>query len=127
MAAPPRLTKTELLTDPEPSASYLIVFEDVVLAFEDTPVLNGISFRLSKGETKAIFGVAGSGKSTILKLTLGLLKPDSGHIYVLGEEITERKKAPCLTLLRFEKMWLSGCSKKAMSPKKRWTTRSARP
>ena len=100
MAAPPRLTKTELLTDPEPSASYLVVFEDVVLAFEDNPVLNGISFRLSKGETKAIFGVAGSGKSTILKLTLGLLKPDSGHIYVLGEEITERKEEDLFELRR---------------------------
>jgi len=100
MAAPPRLTKTELATDTEPSVSYLVVFEDVVLAFEDTPVLNGISFRLSKGETKAIFGVAGSGKSTILKLTLGLLKPDSGHIYVLGEEITERKEEDLFELRR---------------------------
>jgi phospholipid/cholesterol/gamma-HCH transport system ATP-binding protein len=100
MAAPPRLTKAELLPDAEPSASYLVVFEDVVLGFEDTPVLNGISFRLSKGETKAIFGVAGSGKSTILKLTLGLLKPDSGHIYVLGEEITERKEEDLFELRR---------------------------
>jgi phospholipid/cholesterol/gamma-HCH transport system ATP-binding protein len=100
MAAPPSLTTTEALPDTAPSASYLVVFEDVVLAFEDTPVLNGISFRLSKGETKAIFGVAGSGKSTILKLTLGLLKPDSGHIYVLGEEITERKEEDLFELRR---------------------------
>jgi phospholipid/cholesterol/gamma-HCH transport system ATP-binding protein len=100
MAAPPSVTTTEALPDTEPSASYLVVFEDVVLAFEDTPVLNGISFRLSKGETKAIFGVAGSGKSTILKLTLGLLKPDSGHIYVLGEEITERKEEDLFDLRR---------------------------
>ena len=42
---------------------------------------------LSQGETKALFGVAGSGKSTILKLTLGLIKPDSGSIYVLGEDV----------------------------------------
>jgi phospholipid/cholesterol/gamma-HCH transport system ATP-binding protein len=59
------------------------------MAFEDKPVLDGISFCLPKGETKAIFGVAGSGKSTILKLALGLLKPDSGHIYVLGEDVTQ--------------------------------------
>ena len=51
-----------------------VVFEDVWLAFADTEVLCGVSFRLAVGETKALFGVAGSGKSTILKLVLGLLK-----------------------------------------------------
>jgi phospholipid/cholesterol/gamma-HCH transport system ATP-binding protein len=99
MAAPPSVI-TERLPKTPPTASYLVVFEDVVLAFEDTPVLNGISFQLSKGETKAIFGVAGSGKSTILKLTLGLLQPDSGHIYVLGEEITGRKEEDLFELRR---------------------------
>jgi len=99
MVAPPSV-RTERLPEAPPPASYLVVFEDVVLAFEDTPVLNGISFRLSKGETKAIFGVAGSGKSTILKLTLGLLKPDSGRIYVLGEEIAERKEEDLFELRR---------------------------
>src|ERR1700719_1742287 len=69
---------------PPPDA---IVFEDVELAFDDKVVLNGISFRLAHGETKAIFGVAGSGKSTILKLALGLLKPDAGRITVLDEDI----------------------------------------
>lgn len=63
-------------------------FEDVSIAFEDQQVLDGISFCLELGETKAIFGVAGSGKSTILKLALGLLRPDSGRIVVLGEEVT---------------------------------------
>jgi phospholipid/cholesterol/gamma-HCH transport system ATP-binding protein len=66
-----------------------IVFENVELIFEHKPVLDGISFRLPHGETKAIFGAAGAGKSTILKLALGLLKPDSGRIFVLGEDITE--------------------------------------
>ena len=51
-------------------------------------MLNGVSFELRRGETKVIMGVAGSGKSTILKLCLGLLKPNSGHIYVLGHDIT---------------------------------------
>lgn len=63
-------------------------FEDVSIAFGDQPVLDNISFRLARGSTKAIFGVAGSGKSTILKLALGLLRPDSGRIVVLGEEVT---------------------------------------
>jgi phospholipid/cholesterol/gamma-HCH transport system ATP-binding protein len=65
-----------------------IIFEDVFIGFEDLAVLNGVSFELRRGETKVIMGVAGSGKSTILKLCLGLLKPDSGHIYVLGHDIT---------------------------------------
>ena len=99
MAAPPSVSIERLPKTP-PTASYLLVFEDVVLASEDNPVLNGISFQLSKGETKAIFGVAGSGKSTILKLTLGLLQPDSGHIYALGEEVTGRKEEDLFELRR---------------------------
>jgi len=65
-----------------------IIFEDVHLSFEDVSVLNGISFELKRGETKTILGVAGSGKSTMLKLCLGLIKPDAGHIYVLGHDVT---------------------------------------
>jgi phospholipid/cholesterol/gamma-HCH transport system ATP-binding protein len=66
-----------------------ILFEDVALAFDDNEVLRGISFRLPRGETKAVFGVAGSGKSLILKLSLGLIRPDSGRIVVLGHDITK--------------------------------------
>jgi phospholipid/cholesterol/gamma-HCH transport system ATP-binding protein len=65
-----------------------IIFEDVSIGFEDITVLDGVSFELRRGETKVVLGVAGSGKSTILKLCLGLIKPDSGHIYVLGHDIT---------------------------------------
>ncbi len=69
-----------------------IIFEDVWLSFGQTEVLRGVSFRLPVGETKALFGVAGSGKSTILKLALGLLKPDSGRISVLGQDITQMRE-----------------------------------
>jgi len=72
----------------------------VFIAFDEKPVLEGISFRLTKGETKAIFGVAGSGKSTILKLALGLLKPDAGHIYVLGEDVTQMPEDALFDLRR---------------------------
>ncbi len=65
-----------------------IIFEDVSIGFEDSPVLDGVSFELRRGETKVVLGVAGSGKSTILKLCLGLLQPDRGRIYVLGHDIT---------------------------------------
>jgi phospholipid/cholesterol/gamma-HCH transport system ATP-binding protein len=64
-----------------------IIFDNVSIEFEGAPVLDGVSFELKRGETKALMGVAGSGKSTILKLCLGLLKPDSGHIYVLGHDV----------------------------------------
>src|ERR1035438_2278368 len=66
-----------------------IIFEDVASAFDDNEVLRGVSFHLPRGETKAVFGVAGSGKSLILKLALGLIKPDSGRIVVLGQDVTQ--------------------------------------
>jgi phospholipid/cholesterol/gamma-HCH transport system ATP-binding protein len=69
-------------------SGYALEFEDVCLAFDDKVVLDGISFRLNHGETKALFGVAGSGKSVLLKLAIGLMRPDRGRITVLGEEIT---------------------------------------
>jgi phospholipid/cholesterol/gamma-HCH transport system ATP-binding protein len=78
----------------------VVLFEDVVLSFEEKPLLNGISFRLRKGETKAIFGVAGSGKSTMLKLALGLLKPDRGRIFVLGNDITQMREEDLFELRR---------------------------
>src|SRR5580692_5443025 len=91
MAAPPSTIEQRLPSQPD-GATDIIVFENVSIAFDEKKVLEGISFRLNKGETKAIFGVAGSGKSTILKLTLGLLKPDEGHIYVLGEDVTQMRE-----------------------------------
>jgi phospholipid/cholesterol/gamma-HCH transport system ATP-binding protein len=73
-------------------AGFAVVFENVELAFEQNDVLRGVSFRLSLGETKALFGVAGSGKSTILKLVLGLLKPDAGRIMALGNDVTQTRE-----------------------------------
>jgi phospholipid/cholesterol/gamma-HCH transport system ATP-binding protein len=73
-------------------SGFAVVFEDVHLAFEENHVLRGVSFRLTFGETKALFGVAGSGKSTILKLALGLMQPDSGRITVLGNEVSEMRE-----------------------------------
>ncbi len=83
-----------------PAGQEAIRFENVSLEFEDNQVLDGISFRLAHGETKAVFGVAGSGKSTILKLTLGLLKPDAGRIFVLGEEVTQMSEEELFGLRR---------------------------
>ena len=65
-----------------------IEFCDVYLAFDDRTILNGISFTVRRGETKLILGRSGGGKSTIVKLILGLLKPDAGQIFIDGEEIS---------------------------------------
>ena len=99
MATPPTAIEQRLPSEPD-AATDIVVFDNVFIAFDEKPVLEGISFRLTKGETKAIFGVAGSGKSTILKLTLGLLKPDAGHIYVLGEDVTQMPEDALFDLRR---------------------------
>lgn len=79
----------ESVNEPLDTIHKTIIFEDVSLGFEGVTVLDGISFELKRGETKIILGIAGSGKSTILKLCLGLIKPDSGHIYVMGRDVAE--------------------------------------
>ena len=94
-----------LLTRPEPSASDLarhiaISFEDVSISFEGNLVLDGVSFVLERGETKVLFGVAGAGKSTILKLALGLVKPDRGSIHVLGHDVTQMREEELFQLRR---------------------------
>src|SRR5216117_1953308 len=99
MAAPPTAVESSLRTA-EQRQSAVIVFEDVSIAFESNSVLNGISFQLNRGETKAIFGIAGAGKSTILKLAMGLVKPDSGRIYVLGEDVTTMSEEALFELRR---------------------------
>jgi phospholipid/cholesterol/gamma-HCH transport system ATP-binding protein len=65
-----------------------IIFQDVSLRFDEKVVLDHVSFELLRGENKILLGEAGVGKSTILKLVLGLVKPDSGNIFVLGHEVS---------------------------------------
>jgi phospholipid/cholesterol/gamma-HCH transport system ATP-binding protein len=77
------------ITDNPQRAVPAVEFEDVHLSFDDRKILNGLSFIIRKGETKIVLGGSGGGKSTIIKLVLGLLKPDSGRIFVDGEDITE--------------------------------------
>jgi len=81
-------------------SGYAIEFDKVAIAFDENVVLDGISFQLPHGETKALFGVAGSGKSILLKLALGLLRPDSGRIFVLGEEVTRMSEQELFELRR---------------------------
>lgn len=66
-----------------------IEFREVKLAFDDQVVLDGISLMVRRGETKIVLGGSGSGKSTIINLILGLIKPDAGTILIDGEDITD--------------------------------------
>ena len=65
----------------------IIVFDGVHLAFDEKVILSNVSFTLQTGHTKIFLGASGAGKSTILRLILGLLKPDAGQIFVNGEQI----------------------------------------
>jgi phospholipid/cholesterol/gamma-HCH transport system ATP-binding protein len=95
MTAQPLPTPEALLAE-----RYTVVFDDVHIAFERNQVLKGISFNLRRGETKILLGIAGSGKSTILKLALGLLKPDQGRIFVLGHEVSAMPEEDLFELRR---------------------------
>jgi phospholipid/cholesterol/gamma-HCH transport system ATP-binding protein len=85
-----RIIREELDRDhaesaPSPARA-LIRLEDVYLSF-DKPILSGITMEAREGETLMVAGESGSGKSTILKLIMRLLVPESGRIMVLGEDV----------------------------------------
>lgn len=71
------------------TSSPAIVFREVSLAFDDKVILDRVSFRLDPGRLKVVLGASGAGKSTILRLILGLLKPDSGQIEVDGRRVDQ--------------------------------------
>ncbi|MDD1750177.1 MAG: ATP-binding cassette domain-containing protein [Methanothrix sp.] len=66
----------------------MIRLENVFLTLGDSPILKDISFSIEKGETGVMLGASGSGKTTILRIILGLYRPDSGRVFVNGEDIT---------------------------------------
>ena len=72
----------------EPHAP-VVLFDKVDLAFDDKVILTNVTFSVRAGHTKIFLGASGAGKSTILKLMLGLLRPDSGTIWVLGHRVDE--------------------------------------
>ena len=77
-------------------ASAAISFEKVSLAFDDNVVLRDVSFAVRPGSTLFLLGASGSGKSVVLKLILGLLKPDSGIIRVRGERVDDMSERDLL-------------------------------
>lgn len=76
----------------EPHAP-VVLFDKVCLAFDEKVILKDITFDVRAGHTKIFLGASGAGKSTILKLMLGLLKPDSGTIWVLGHRVDQMSEA----------------------------------
>ncbi|HVB08584.1 MAG TPA: ATP-binding cassette domain-containing protein [Candidatus Acidoferrales bacterium] len=74
----------------------LVRFEDVSIAFDEGDVLRGISFEVAAGETKVILGESGSGKTVLLKLAAGLLRPQSGRVVVMGHDLTEMSEVELL-------------------------------
>lgn len=71
----------------------MIEFQNVRIAFNGRPVLDGTNFSVRFSEKAAILGGSGEGKTTILKLILGLVKPDEGAILVNGRDITQMSEA----------------------------------
>jgi phospholipid/cholesterol/gamma-HCH transport system ATP-binding protein len=77
-----------------------IEFKEVSLAFGERVVLDRISFGVRYGESKVVMGGSGTGKSTLLRLVLGLLKPDSGRIFIDGEDVTDYDEEQMMAVRR---------------------------
>lgn len=83
----------------EPAAAPMAVeFRSVSLAFDDQVVLRDLSFRIEKGAMRILLGASGTGKSIVLKLILGLVRPDSGTIHVNGQRIDDMKEQDLLRM-----------------------------
>jgi phospholipid/cholesterol/gamma-HCH transport system ATP-binding protein len=94
------------MTQPSPSAPLataesagaVVSFENVTISFDGPPVLEDISFKVAPGETRIVLGPAGVGKSVLLKATIGLVCPDSGSIFLFGEEISHMPESALFPL-----------------------------
>ena len=90
MATETAQTAKQILSEP---GAPVIVFDHVELAFDEKAVLRDLSFTLIKGHTKIILGASGSGKSTALKIIVGLLRADDGVVWVNGHRVDELDEA----------------------------------
>jgi len=75
-----------------------VEFRNVYLSFDDRVVLHDISFTLKRGEMILVSGASGSGKSVLLRLAIGLLRPDSGQILIDGREIQEMDESELIAV-----------------------------
>ena len=72
-----------------PSAEPVLEFRNVSISFPEKSVLDDVTFKVGANETRVLLGPAGVGKSVLLKLANGLLRPDSGSIHLFGNEISQ--------------------------------------
>jgi phospholipid/cholesterol/gamma-HCH transport system ATP-binding protein len=84
------MSSTQFVQEPAPKAEndQVLKFSRVTLAFDGPPVLQNITFSVAPGETRILLGPAGVGKSVLLKLANGLLRPDAGSLFLFGEDIS---------------------------------------
>ena len=75
-----------------PGDSTILRFEDVSLHFDATAALDHVSFQMSPGQTYVVLGAAGSGKTMLLKVAVGLVRPDSGRVWLFDQEITRLRE-----------------------------------
>ena len=75
-----------------------VVFRDATVSFDGTAVLNSISFSVGPRETRVLLGPAGVGKSVLLKTANGLVRPESGNVFLLGEDISQRDETDLFPL-----------------------------
>jgi phospholipid/cholesterol/gamma-HCH transport system ATP-binding protein len=92
------VTQLDLTRTANEARDPVVIFEHVSIGFNGVPVLKDVSFRVEPGETRILLGPAGVGKSVLLKLANGLLRPDEGRIYLFGREITDLMEDDLLPL-----------------------------
>ena len=97
MATDTREQVRQILAEP---GAPVIVFDHVELAFDDKVVLRDLSFTVIKGHTKIILGASGSGKSTALKIIVGLLKADAGVVWVNGQRVDQLTEGQLMEVRR---------------------------
>src|SRR6476646_5215892 len=73
---------------PNQPTSVALKFEHVTVSFNDKPALDDVSFEVPAGDTRILFGAAGSGKTVLLKTALGLQRPTAGRVFVFGQDIS---------------------------------------
>lgn len=78
----------------------VIAFQDVHIGFDEGDVLRGISFEVWPGETKVLLGETGAGKTLIMKLGAGLLRADSGRVWVMGHDLSDMPEQELLDFRR---------------------------
>jgi phospholipid/cholesterol/gamma-HCH transport system ATP-binding protein len=91
-------TQLDLTKTANASLDPVVIFEHVSIKFDGPPVLEDVSFRVAPAETRILLGPAGVGKSVLLKLANGLIRPDSGRIYLFDQEITSMPEEELLPL-----------------------------